>query len=79
MEKETKKNKFSAKNNFFYFTTQRPVAITMIVLGILVFGYLSYNQLALTLMPDISYPSLTVRTEYEGTALKKLKQLFPGP
>jgi HAE1 family hydrophobic/amphiphilic exporter-1 len=49
-------------SSFFKFTTTRPVAIIMVVLGILVFGWLSYNQLSLNLMPDISYPSLTVRT-----------------
>ena len=52
----------------FRVTTTRPVAILMIVIGIFVFGYLSYGKLPLNLMPDITYPSLTVRTEYPGTA-----------
>lgn len=50
----------------FRFTTTRPVAILMIVIGITVFGAQSYRKLPLNLMPDISYPSLTVRTEWEG-------------
>ena len=52
----------------FRVTTTRPVAILMIVIGIFVFGLLSYRRLPLNLMPDITYPSLTVRTEYPGTA-----------
>jgi HAE1 family hydrophobic/amphiphilic exporter-1 len=50
----------------FAFTTRRPVAITMVVLAVVVFGLISYFLLALNLMPDITYPSVTVRTEYEG-------------
>ncbi|MCK4894962.1 MAG: efflux RND transporter permease subunit, partial [Calditrichia bacterium] len=59
--------------SFFELTTTRPVAITMIVLGIMVFGWLSFSQLSLNLMPDISYPSLTVRTEYSGTAPEEIQ------
>lgn len=72
------KNK-SIEKSFFQFTTTRPVAIFMIVLGILVFGWLSYNQLSLNLMPDISYPSLTVRTEYAGTAPEEVETTISRP
>lgn len=61
------------KSHFFQFTTQRPVAITMILIGILVFGWLSYSMLSLNLMPDITYPSLTVRTEYPGAAPEEVE------
>jgi len=40
----------------------------MIVLSIVVFGLISLNRLPRNLMPDISYPSVTVRTEYPGAA-----------
>ena len=66
-------------SSFFKFTTTRPVAIIMVVLGILVFGWLSYNQLSLNLMPDISYPSLTVRTEYAGTAPEEIETTISRP
>ncbi|MBT7865585.1 MAG: efflux RND transporter permease subunit, partial [Opitutales bacterium] len=45
----------------------------MIVLAVCVFGYVSYQKLAVTLMPDISYPTLTVRTEYPGTAPQEVE------
>ena len=63
----------------FAFTTTRPVAILMVVLAIAVFGWVSYNRLALTLMPDISYPTLTVRTEYVGAAPEELETLLTRP
>lgn len=44
----------------------RPVGVTMLTLAMVVFGYVSYQKLSVNLMPDISYPTLTVRTEYLG-------------
>ncbi|MGY8695769.1 MAG: efflux RND transporter permease subunit, partial [Verrucomicrobiia bacterium] len=53
-----------SKHSHFAVATRRPVAVLMIVLAVCVFGYVSYRKLAVTLMPNISYPTLTVRTEY---------------
>ncbi len=66
-------------NEFFKFTTTRPVAILMVVIGVAVFGLISYQQLPLNLMPDISYPSLTVRTEYAGTAPEEVETTISRP
>lgn len=52
----------------FAFTATRPVAVAMVFLAVLVFGGFSARMLPLSLMPDISYPKLTVRTEYAGAA-----------
>jgi HAE1 family hydrophobic/amphiphilic exporter-1 len=69
----------SGTGSFFKFTTTRPVAILMVVIGVCVFGYISYQQLPLNLMPDISYPSLTVRTEYAGTAPEEVETTISRP
>jgi len=42
------------------FTTDRPVAVLMVFLAAVVFGYFSLGQLPVTLMPEMSYPTLTV-------------------
>ncbi|HES59946.1 MAG TPA: efflux RND transporter permease subunit, partial [Caldithrix sp.] len=67
------------RSTFFKFTTERPVAILMVVIGVSVFGFLSYKQLPLNLMPDMTYPSLTVRTEYEGTAPEEIETTISRP
>ena len=51
----------------------------MVVLAVCVFGWVSYQRLALNLMPDISYPTLTVRTEYPGTAPESVETLLSRP
>ena len=63
----------------FEFTTHRPVAIVMIVLGIAVFGFVSLKQLSWDLMPEISYPSFTVRTEYPGAAPEEVENVVSRP
>lgn len=63
----------------YRFAIRRPVTIVMIFLTIIVFGWRSYEQLPINLMPDISYPTLTVRTEYEGAAPEDVEKLVTRP
>lgn len=63
----------------YRFSIRRPVAVAMLFLTIMVFGWKSYQGLAINLMPDISYPTLTVRTDYEGAAPEDVVQLVTRP
>ena len=47
---------------------RRPVAAIMAFSAAVVFGLVSYANLPLNLMPDLDYPTLTVRTEFAGAA-----------
>ena len=55
------------------FTTDRPVAVLMLFSAAVVFGYFSFNRLPVTLMPALNYPTLTVRTEYPGSAPEEVE------
>jgi HAE1 family hydrophobic/amphiphilic exporter-1 len=48
--------------------TARPVAVTMIVVAAAVFGWVSFSKLRVDLLPEIGYPTLTVRTTWAGAA-----------
>ena len=61
------------------FMTRRPVAITMVFVAVVVFGYFSYGRLPVTLMPELSYPTLTVRTEYPGAAPEEVENDVSRP
>ncbi len=63
----------------FRFTTTRPVAVLMVFLAVIVFGAFSIRLLPLNLMPDISYPRLTVRTEYPGAAPAEVENNVSRP
>lgn len=58
---------------------RRPVTVAMIFLGAVVFGVKSYQELALNLMPDLSYPTLTVRTEYPEAAPEEVENFVSRP
>jgi HAE1 family hydrophobic/amphiphilic exporter-1 len=61
------------------FVTNRPVAILMVFVAAVVFGYFSYGRLPVTLMPELSYPTLTVRTEYPGAAPEEVENDITRP
>ncbi len=79
MSRDPKLQLKTNENSIYNFTTKRPVAILMVVLGVLVFGYISYYELPLNLMPEMTYPSLTVRTEYPGTAPEEVETAISRP
>jgi len=58
------------------FSIRRPVTVTMLFVATAVFGGVSYGRLALNLLPDISYPTLTIRTHYEGAAPAEVENLI---
>ena len=57
----------------FGFATRRPVAVLMMTTAAALFGVLSYQQLGLELMPDLAYPTLTIRVEYPGAAPQEVE------
>lgn len=62
-----------ARRKLTSFSTNRPVAVLMVFIAAVTFGFFSYDRLAVTLMPELSYPTLTVRTEYPGSAPEEVE------
>lgn len=58
---------------------RRPVTISMITLAILLFGFVALGRIPVTLLPDLAYPTLTVRTDYPGGAPAEVEQLISKP
>ncbi len=59
--------------NSFERVVRRPVATWMIAIAAAVFGFVSYGRLPLNLMPDMAYPTITVRTEVPGYAPEEVE------
>lgn len=57
----------------------RPVTVCMFVVAVLLFGLVSLDRLALNLLPDISYPSLTIQTDYPDAAPEEVESLVTRP
>src|SRR3990167_4154127 len=65
--------------NLARFSIERPVTITMIVTGVLVFGVVSWWLLPQELFPQIIYPQLTVVTPYGNAAPEEIETLITKP
>ena len=61
------------------FATRRPVTVFIFALAAVVFGGVAFRDLAVDLLPDITYPSLTVQTGYEGAAPVEMETLITRP
>ena len=57
----------------------RPVTVSMFVVAFMLFGLVSLDRLSLNLLPDISYPSLTIQTDYEDAAPEEVESLITRP
>jgi len=60
-------------------SVRRRVTIAMFTIGILMFGIVSLSRLNVNLLPELSYPTLTVRTDLNGAAPAEIENLISKP
>jgi HAE1 family hydrophobic/amphiphilic exporter-1 len=65
--------------NIIDIAVKRPVTVWMFTFAIILFGMVSLSRLPLNLLPELSYPTLTIRTDYIGAAPGEIEQLVSKP
>jgi HAE1 family hydrophobic/amphiphilic exporter-1 len=65
--------------SFVTLAVRRRVAVMMAAIALAAFGVVGYQRLPLDLLPDISYPSLTVQTDFPDTAPAEVENLITRP
>ncbi|NLB56706.1 MAG: efflux RND transporter permease subunit, partial [Lentisphaerae bacterium] len=65
--------------NIVRFSVERPVFVTMTVLSVIILGLISLSRLPIDLMPDISYPVLSITTTYENAGPEEVEELITRP
>ena len=60
-------------------SVKRRVTVLMVALAVVAFGAVGYSRLSLNLLPDISYPSLTVQTDFPNAAPGEVENLITKP
>jgi HAE1 family hydrophobic/amphiphilic exporter-1 len=65
--------------NLVEFSTRRRVTVAMVTFTFVLFGFIALGNLKVNLLPDLSYPTLTVRTEYTGAAPAEIETLVSEP
>jgi HAE1 family hydrophobic/amphiphilic exporter-1 len=58
---------------------RRHVTIAMFTLAVILFGFVSFFRLKINLLPEMSYPTITVRTDYPGAAPAEIENLISKP
>ena len=61
------------------FAVHRPIFTIMVVLMILLLGTISLLRLPIDLMPDISYPTLSISCAYENAGPEEIEELITRP
>ncbi len=61
------------------FSLSRRVSVSMAAVAVLLFGIVAFTRLPINLLPDLSYPSLTVETRYPGAAPAEIEALVSRP
>lgn len=61
------------------FSVRRPITVGMATVALSVFGALSLWRLPVELLPDLSYPTLTIQTAYSDAAPASVEQFVTRP
>ncbi len=69
----------NARGGLVEFAVRRRVTVAMFTITLVLFGFLALGNLKVNLLPDLSYPTLTVRTEYTGAAPAEIETLITEP
>ena len=59
--------------------TRRPVTVVVFFVALVIFGLISFRELPVDLLPDLSFPTLTIRTEYPGVAPADVETFVTTP
>ena len=61
------------------FSLSHPVTLTVLSVAIIIFGFIAYNRLPINLLPEISYPTITVKTDFPGASPQEVENLITKP
>ncbi len=65
--------------NLSHFSIHRPIFTIMVVLIVVLLGGISLVRLPIDLMPDISYPTISVSCAYENAGPEEIEELITRP
>ncbi|MEM6989042.1 MAG: efflux RND transporter permease subunit, partial [Myxococcota bacterium] len=61
------------------FSLRRRVTVAMCAVAVVLFGLVAFTRLEVSLLPELSYPSVTIETELPGAAPAEVEQLLTRP
>jgi HAE1 family hydrophobic/amphiphilic exporter-1 len=61
------------------FSVKHPIFTIMMVLIVIILGMVSLSRLPVDLLPDITYPTLSIQTTYENASPEEIEELISRP
>lgn len=61
------------------FSVYHPIFTVMIFLIVIILGLVSFTRLPIDLMPDITYPTLSLSTSYGNASPEEMEELITRP
>ncbi|MBN2619928.1 efflux RND transporter permease subunit [candidate division WOR-3 bacterium] len=65
--------------NLTEISIKRPLAVSMIFLGVILFGFISVTNLPIDLFPDVSFPMMIILTTYAGAGPEEIETQITDP
>ncbi|MDD5015673.1 MAG: efflux RND transporter permease subunit, partial [Atribacterota bacterium] len=65
--------------NLTNFSVNRPVTVLMLFIGLILIGLISFQNLGLDLMPDLSFPMSAIMVSYSGVAPQEIENMITIP
>jgi HAE1 family hydrophobic/amphiphilic exporter-1 len=62
--------------NLINLSVKRPVGTIMFFVGIILLGVIAYFKLSINLLPDLSYPKITIVTDYPGSGPEEIERFI---
>ena len=60
-------------------SVRHPIGVTMIMLMVVIFGFVSLYKLPVDLMPDMTFPMISVSATYENASPTEVETLITRP
>ena len=57
-------------------SVKRPIGTIMVYVGVILLGVISLVKLSINLLPDLSYPKITVLTQYPGSGPEEIERFI---
>ena len=58
---------------------RRPIATSLLMLGVLVFGITAYTLLPISALPNVDFPTITVTASYPGASPETMASAIATP
>ena len=57
----------------------RPVATTLLMVGVLLVGWVAFQQLPISALPQVDYPTIQIQTFYPGASPEVMASSVTAP